>query len=203
MPDLRLLYLSRADVERVALDMRTIIDLLDAAFREKAAGRVEMPPKPGVHPHTGRLHPRDAGLYSIAPLGRSQVGGGLSRQSSARPALHLRPRGAERRRHGPALRGDGLHVDHRQAHRRGVGPVRATPGAARERHARHPGLRRARAARTSRRSRLSSRCGGSTPTTSTPQRERASWMRCGPVSASRIVARRPSPRAPSPRATSS
>jgi ornithine cyclodeaminase/alanine dehydrogenase-like protein (mu-crystallin family) len=46
----RLLYLSRVDVESVGLDMRTVIELLDAAFREKAAGRVEMPPKPGIHP---------------------------------------------------------------------------------------------------------------------------------------------------------
>lgn len=43
------LYLSRADVEKVALDMRTIIDLLEGAFKEKGAGRVEMPPKPGIH----------------------------------------------------------------------------------------------------------------------------------------------------------
>lgn len=45
-----LLYLSRADVASVALDMRTAIGLLDTAFREKAAGRTEMPPKPGIHP---------------------------------------------------------------------------------------------------------------------------------------------------------
>lgn len=45
-----LLYLSRADVEQVDLDMTTIIGLLDRAFREKAMGRVEMPPKPGIHP---------------------------------------------------------------------------------------------------------------------------------------------------------
>lgn len=45
----QLLYLSRADVEAVALDMPTIIDLLEAAFVEKGAGRVEMPPKPGIH----------------------------------------------------------------------------------------------------------------------------------------------------------
>jgi alanine dehydrogenase len=44
-----ILYISRADVERVALDMPTILDLLEKTFREKAAGRVEMPPKPGIH----------------------------------------------------------------------------------------------------------------------------------------------------------
>jgi ornithine cyclodeaminase/alanine dehydrogenase len=44
-----ILYLSRADVEAVALDVRTIIDLLETAFKEKGLGRVEMPPKPGIH----------------------------------------------------------------------------------------------------------------------------------------------------------
>jgi ornithine cyclodeaminase/alanine dehydrogenase len=45
----QLLYLSRADVESVALDMPTIINLLEAAIKEKGRGQVEMPPKPGIH----------------------------------------------------------------------------------------------------------------------------------------------------------
>jgi ornithine cyclodeaminase/alanine dehydrogenase len=45
----QILYLSRADVEAVALDIRTIIDLLETAFQDKGFGRVEMPPKPGIH----------------------------------------------------------------------------------------------------------------------------------------------------------
>jgi ornithine cyclodeaminase/alanine dehydrogenase-like protein (mu-crystallin family) len=45
----QILYLSRSDVEKVALEMGTIIDLLEEAFREKGAGKVEMPPKPGIH----------------------------------------------------------------------------------------------------------------------------------------------------------
>lgn len=49
MEPLQVLYLSRADVEAVNLDMPTIIQLLETAFREKGHGRVEMPPKPGVH----------------------------------------------------------------------------------------------------------------------------------------------------------
>jgi ornithine cyclodeaminase/alanine dehydrogenase len=49
MPSGQILYLSRADVEAVALDMPTIINLLEKAFKEKGEGRVEMPPKPGIH----------------------------------------------------------------------------------------------------------------------------------------------------------
>lgn len=50
MPTNEFLYLSRADIEQVGLDMRSIIGLLEEAFREKGNGRVEMPPKPGIHP---------------------------------------------------------------------------------------------------------------------------------------------------------
>jgi ornithine cyclodeaminase/alanine dehydrogenase len=45
-----LLYLSRADIERVGLGMPEIINLVETMFREKATGTVEMPPKPGIHP---------------------------------------------------------------------------------------------------------------------------------------------------------
>lgn len=43
------LYLSRAQVENVGLEMRAIIELLEQAFMEKGHSRVEMPPKPGIH----------------------------------------------------------------------------------------------------------------------------------------------------------
>jgi ornithine cyclodeaminase/alanine dehydrogenase len=49
MTEQRILYLSRTDVEAVDLPMAQIIDLLQKAFLEKGNGRVEMPPKPGIH----------------------------------------------------------------------------------------------------------------------------------------------------------
>jgi ornithine cyclodeaminase/alanine dehydrogenase len=45
----RVLYLSRKDVETLNLPMSDIIDALNKMFREKGEGRVEMPPKPGIH----------------------------------------------------------------------------------------------------------------------------------------------------------
>ena len=42
-------YLSRANVEEVNLPMSAIISILEEAFIEKFHGRVEMPPKPGIH----------------------------------------------------------------------------------------------------------------------------------------------------------
>jgi ornithine cyclodeaminase/alanine dehydrogenase-like protein (mu-crystallin family) len=52
MTDLRkeLLYLSRSDVVATALGMAEIIAALEAVFREKGEGRVEMPAKIGIHP---------------------------------------------------------------------------------------------------------------------------------------------------------
>ena len=49
MTEHKILYLSRADVEKVHMSMKEIIELLEKAFFEKGSGNVEMPPKPGVH----------------------------------------------------------------------------------------------------------------------------------------------------------
>jgi ornithine cyclodeaminase/alanine dehydrogenase-like protein (mu-crystallin family) len=49
MCEQQVLYLSRADVEKVNLSMKEIIDYLEKAFMEKGNGKVEMPPKPGIH----------------------------------------------------------------------------------------------------------------------------------------------------------
>ena len=72
----RFLYLSRADVEAVHLDVRTIIGLLEQAFREKGAGRVEMPPKPGIHTRPDAfLHAMAASIPRMRAAGLKWVGG--------------------------------------------------------------------------------------------------------------------------------
>jgi len=71
-----LLYLSRAEVESVALDMPTAIRLLEASFREKAAGRVEMPPKPGIHPRPDAfIHAMPAAIPAMGAAGIKWVSG--------------------------------------------------------------------------------------------------------------------------------
>jgi len=45
----QLLYLSHADVQAVGPTMVEIVQALESMFREKGEGRVEMPPKIGVH----------------------------------------------------------------------------------------------------------------------------------------------------------
>ena len=49
MPVHKILYLSQTDVTHVNLEMGTIIKQLEAAFADKGKGKVEMPPKPGIH----------------------------------------------------------------------------------------------------------------------------------------------------------
>lgn len=50
-----LLYLSRSDVVATGLGMAEIIAALEAMFREKGEGRVEMPAKIGIHPRPDAL----------------------------------------------------------------------------------------------------------------------------------------------------
>jgi ornithine cyclodeaminase/alanine dehydrogenase len=76
MPAQQIIYLSRADVEAVALDMPTIINRLEAAFLEKSQGRVEMPPKPGVHPRADAfIHAMPAYIPSLRAAGIKWVSG--------------------------------------------------------------------------------------------------------------------------------
>ena len=72
----KFLYLSRADVESVNLGMKEVVAALEKMFVEKAAGRVEMPPKPGIHP--GRdafIHAMPAYIPAAASAGMKWVSG--------------------------------------------------------------------------------------------------------------------------------
>jgi ornithine cyclodeaminase/alanine dehydrogenase-like protein (mu-crystallin family) len=76
MQSKQLLYLSRANVEEVALDVRTIINLIEEAFQEKGAGRVEMPPKPGIHTQPDAfIHAMPAYIPAMQSAGIKWVSG--------------------------------------------------------------------------------------------------------------------------------
>lgn len=84
----QLRYLSRADVEEVALDVRTIIDLLEKAFREKGAGQVEMPPKPGIHTQPDAfIHAMPAYIPSMESAGIKWVSGYPENQARNLPYI--------------------------------------------------------------------------------------------------------------------
>jgi ornithine cyclodeaminase/alanine dehydrogenase len=72
----KLLYLSHADVSAVGLSMQEIISALEAMFREKAEGRVEMPPKIGIRTTTDAfIHAMPAAIAAQKAAGMKWVGG--------------------------------------------------------------------------------------------------------------------------------
>ena len=72
----QILYLSRAQIEGLEFSMDDVIDAVDLAFREKAAGRVEMPPKPGIHTRPDAfIHAMPASLPGLGAAGMKWVSG--------------------------------------------------------------------------------------------------------------------------------
>ena len=89
MNDKKLLYLSQADVESLGLSMAEIVKALEAAFREKGQGRVEMPPKPGIHPGGGDnfIHAMPAYIPALQSAGVKWVSGFPGNQARGLPYI--------------------------------------------------------------------------------------------------------------------
>lgn len=84
----KLLYLSRADVERVGVTMREIIDAVENGFREHGAGRVEMPPKPGIHTMPDAfIHAMPAYIPALKSAGVKWVSGYPENQTRGLPYI--------------------------------------------------------------------------------------------------------------------
>ena len=80
----KLLYLSKRDLEDIALPMNEIVAALEQVFREKGRGEVEMPPKPGIHPQEDSSiramlayipSLKTAGVKWISGYGRNYIAG--------------------------------------------------------------------------------------------------------------------------------
>jgi ornithine cyclodeaminase/alanine dehydrogenase len=72
----RLLFLSRAEVAGLLPDVQAQLDLVERSYRALAAGRVELPPKPGVHPRKDSfLHAMPAYLRDEDVVTLKWVGG--------------------------------------------------------------------------------------------------------------------------------
>jgi len=70
------LYLSRADVEKLRIPIEEIIQVVEEAFCEKAMGRTEVPPKPGIHPQEDAfIHAMPAYLPKMRAAGVKWVSG--------------------------------------------------------------------------------------------------------------------------------
>jgi ornithine cyclodeaminase/alanine dehydrogenase-like protein (mu-crystallin family) len=82
------LYLSRQDVEMINIPMKDIIATLEQMFREKGEGRVEMPPKPGIHTQPDAfIHAMPAYIPSLAAAGMKWVSGYPGNQSKNLPYI--------------------------------------------------------------------------------------------------------------------
>jgi ornithine cyclodeaminase/alanine dehydrogenase len=72
----RILFLSRAEVAGLLPDVPAQLDLVERSYRALAAGRVELPPKPGVHPRKDSfLHAMPAYLRDEDVVTLKWVGG--------------------------------------------------------------------------------------------------------------------------------
>src|SRR3972149_7431618 len=82
------LYLSRSDVEAVQLPMIEIIRALEAMFKEKGKGKVEMPPKPGIHTRPNAfIHAMPAYIPSLEAAGMKWVSGYPGNQAKGLPYI--------------------------------------------------------------------------------------------------------------------
>ena len=83
-----ILYLSRQDVEAVGLPMVSIIDALEQMFKEKGEGRVEMPPKPGIHTREDAfIHAMPAYIPSLEAAGVKWISGYPGNQAKGLPYI--------------------------------------------------------------------------------------------------------------------
>jgi len=74
--NLEVLYLSKKDIENTHLTMAEIITVVEEAFIEKGEDKVEMPPKPGIHPKTDAfIHAMPAFIPKMKAAGMKWVSG--------------------------------------------------------------------------------------------------------------------------------
>jgi len=71
-----LLYLSRAEIEKLNISMEEIIKTVEEVFRQKAEEKVEMPPKLGIHPQKDAfIHAMPAYIPEMRSAGVKWVSG--------------------------------------------------------------------------------------------------------------------------------
>jgi ornithine cyclodeaminase/alanine dehydrogenase len=82
------LYLARADVEKMALPMHEIIAQVEKVFQEKGEGKVEMPPKPGIHTRPDAfIHAMPASIPGLDAAGIKWVAGYPGNQQKGLPYI--------------------------------------------------------------------------------------------------------------------
>ena len=73
---MKLIYLSRKDVEGLNMTMPEVLAAVDNGFRLKGLGKTEMPPKPGIHPRPNAfIHAMPAYVQEVEAAGLKWVSG--------------------------------------------------------------------------------------------------------------------------------
>jgi len=76
MQSRKILYLSRGDVEKVGMSVEEVTKAVEEAILQKALGKVEMPPKPGIHTKPNAfIHAMPAYIPKLEVAGIKWVGG--------------------------------------------------------------------------------------------------------------------------------
>jgi ornithine cyclodeaminase/alanine dehydrogenase len=86
----QILYLSQTDVVNTGLKMAEIVDAVEQGFVELGNGRVEMPPKPGIHPGQGGnnfIHAMPASIPAMKSAGVKWVSGYPGNQARGLPYI--------------------------------------------------------------------------------------------------------------------
>ncbi|MEX1299992.1 MAG: ornithine cyclodeaminase family protein [Desulfotignum sp.] len=88
--DHKILYLSKGDVVKAGPSMADIITAVEKGFFEMGSGRVEMPPKPGIHPGQGGdnfIHAMPAYIPAMNSAGMKWVSGYPGNQAKGLPYI--------------------------------------------------------------------------------------------------------------------
>ena len=83
-----MIYLSREQIEQVGLGMTDVIAAVEDVFREKGHGRVEMPPKPGIHTRPDAfIHAMPAYIPGSGAAGLKWISGYPENQEKGLPYI--------------------------------------------------------------------------------------------------------------------
>lgn len=83
-------YLSRADVERAGVSMDAVIEAVEAGFRSKGHGAVELPAKTAVHPGgpDSFIHAMPANIRDLGAAGLKWIAGYPENQARGLPYIN-------------------------------------------------------------------------------------------------------------------
>ncbi|MEM0053067.1 MAG: ornithine cyclodeaminase family protein [Nitrososphaeria archaeon] len=88
MASYKIVYLSRKEIESMGINSSDVMQWVEDAFKEKYFKRVEIPPKPGIHPSNGTfIHAMPALIQNFDAAGMKWIAGSASNPLKNLPYL--------------------------------------------------------------------------------------------------------------------